>query len=94
MEYGRLKNGVLIESVYNSALNFAMKIGMGISAAALGAVLGMFGYDGALAVQPDSALGAINFMYNIFPVICAVLMMIALYFCKVEEANKKLREER
>lgn len=93
MEYGQLKNGVLIESVYNSALNFAMKIGMGISAAALGAVLGMFGYDGALAVQPDSALGAINFMYNIFPVICAVLMMIALYFCKVEEVNKKLREE-
>ena len=93
MEYSRLKTGVKVESIYNSVLNLAMKVGMGISAMALGAVLSAFGYNGAIEVQPDSALSAINFMYNIFPVICAVLMFIALHFCKVEEANKKLKEE-
>lgn len=33
---------------------------MGIGAAVLGIVLSGFGYDGALAVQPQSALSAIN----------------------------------
>ena len=89
-----MKTGVKVESIYNSVLNLAMKVGMGISAMALGAVLSAFGYNGAIEVQPDSALSAINFMYNIFPVICAALMFIALHFCKVEEANKKLKEEK
>ena len=93
MEYSRLKEGINVESVYNSILNFSMKVGMGISAMALGAVLSGFGYDGAAAVQPDSALSAINFMYNIFPVICAALMFVALHFCKVEEANRKLKNK-
>lgn len=51
------------------------------------------GYDGSLAVQPDSALSAINFMYNIFPAICAAIMFIGCNLLKVEEANKKLRNE-
>ena len=91
MEYSSLKYGVKVESVYNSVLNFAQKIGMGISAIALGVVLDGFGYDGSAAIQPDSALAAINFMYNIFPVICAALMFIAFHFCKVEEENKKMK---
>ncbi len=70
-----------------------MKVGMGIEAAVLGIVLSRFGYEGAITVQPDSALSAINFMFNIFPAICATVMFIALHFCKVEEANKKLRGE-
>lgn len=93
MEYSYLKNGIQAETIYNSCLNFFMKAGMGIGAAILGIVLSKFGYDGALAVQPDSALNAINFLFNIFPVFCAALMFIGLQFCKVEEANKKLRGE-
>lgn len=92
MEYSNLKHGINIESVYNSILNFSMKIGMGISAMALGTVLSRAGYDGAAAVQPGSALSAINFMFNIFPVICAALMFVAFHFCKVEKANKELKE--
>lgn len=93
MEYSYLKNGIQAESIYNSFLNFAMKVGMGIGAAILGIVLTRFGYDGALTVQPDSALSAINFMFNIFPAIVAAIMYIGLKFCKVEEANKKLRNQ-
>ncbi|MCI9128239.1 MFS transporter [Lachnospiraceae bacterium 29-91] len=70
-----------------------MKVGMGVGAAILGIVLSGFGYDGALTVQPQSALSAINFMFNIFPAVCAAVMFIALRFCKVEAANKKLRGE-
>lgn len=93
MEYSYLKNGIQAESIYNSFLNFSMKVGMGVGAAVLGFILSAFGYDGALAVQPDSALTAISFLYNIFPAICAVLMFIALHFCEVEAANKRLRGE-
>ncbi|HJB82974.1 MAG TPA: MFS transporter [Candidatus Mediterraneibacter intestinavium] len=93
MDYSYLKNGLRVESIYNSFLNFAMKVGMGVGSAVLGIMLGWFGYDGSLAVQPDSALSAINFFFNIFPAICAALMFVGLQFCKVEEANKKLRGE-
>lgn len=93
MDYSYLKNGLRVESIYNSFLNFAMKVGMGIGSAILGIVLGWYGYDGSLAVQPDSALTAINFFFNIFPAVCAALMFVGLQFCKVEEANKKLRGE-
>ena len=66
---------------------------MGVGAAILGVVLTSAGYDGALAAQPDSAVSAINFMFNIFPAICAAIMFIGCNFLKVEEANKKLRDE-
>lgn len=93
MEYSYLKNGIQAESIYNSFLNFFMKVGMGIGAAVLGFILSAFGYDGALAAQPDSTLKAISFLYNVFPAICAALMFLCFHFCKVEEANQKLREE-
>ena len=93
MEYSYLKNGIQAESIYNSFLNFGMKVGMGVGAAVLGVVLTTAGYDGALAVQPASAVSAINFMFNIFPAICAAIMFIGCNLLKVEEANKKLREE-
>ena len=93
MEYSYLKNGIQAESIYNSFLNFGMKVGMGVGAAILGVVLTSAGYDGALAAQPDSAVSAINFMFNIFPAICAAIMFIGCNFLKVEEANKKLRDE-
>lgn len=93
MDYSYLKNGIRVESIYNSFLNFSMKFGMGIGTAVLGIVLSQFGYDGTQAVQPDSALTAINFAFNIFPAICASLMFIGLNLCKVEKANKELRGE-
>ena len=90
MEYGYLKNGSKLESVYNALLNFTQKLGMGIGAAAIGVLLDKFGYNGAFLVQSDSALRAINFLYNIFPAICAAIMFFGLHFCKVEKANQDL----
>lgn len=93
MEYSYLKNGIKAESIYNSFLNFVNKIGMGLGGAILGFVLTSAGYDGALAIQPESAKVAINMMYNVFPAVCGVIIYIVCRLFKVEKVNAELRAQ-
>lgn len=93
MDYSLLKGGKQVETFYSSFTNALMKIFMGFSSMLLGMILTLGKYDGSLEVQPDSAHAAINFAYNIFPMLCAAAVFVLLYFFRVAEANEKLRSE-
>jgi len=60
VEYGEWKTGVRSEGLVFSAQSFGCKVGMGLGNALIGALLSWGGYDGELAVQPDSAITEIK----------------------------------
>ncbi len=94
MEYSRLKNGIRVEGIYNSFVNFMFKIGMALGTAALGLVLELGGYDGSLAVQSEKAISTINLVMNVFPAVACTVIFILFAFIKVEKANKELTESK
>ena len=79
--YGEWKTGYNIPSVNVTANCMGQKVGT----AALGLILGLFGYDGLQAVQPPSALVAIQFFYIVVPAIMAAIILVCLVLFKLEK---------
>ena len=93
MDYSYLKNGIRAEGIYSALAGFSYKVAMGVSSAIMGIILGLAHYDGALAVQPESAHIAINAMFNLFPAAVGIIIFFTFKSVKVKEANEKLRAE-
>lgn len=89
MKYSYYQTGLKMEGVVASVNGVATKLGAGIGAAIVGLLMGRSGYDGQLAVQSDSALSMINFLYAGFPAICAIICIIVMQFYTLD---KKLPE--
>jgi Na+/melibiose symporter-like transporter len=72
----------------------ATKLGAGLGAAALGLLMGLSGYDGSAAVQSDSAITMIRFLYAGLPAITTALCAIVMHFydldSKLPEINAEL----
>lgn len=66
------------------------KVGAGLASTLIGWCLAIGGFDGKAKVQPASALGSISFLFVWIPLIFHVLVLIILYFMKVEQENEKL----
>lgn len=82
--YGEWKTGYSIPGVSVTALGVGQKVGSGIGTALMGLVLAACGYDGLAATQPASAVRAIDFIYIFVPAIMAVVLIIILYFYKLD----------
>lgn len=92
-EYTYLTTGKRIDGVMFSATSLGTKIGGGIGTALGGWLLSASGYVGGAAVQPDSALAMLNFIYLWIPIIIAVIVFVLLMFLTVERANAQLRQQ-
>ena len=55
----------------------------------LGWMLEVGGFDGMATVQTASAINMIFVLYAVVPVIFGVILIILLYFMKVEKANRE-----
>lgn len=84
MRYEKLKFGIETEGVYAAVTGFADKIANGVAAFIVGIVLEIGHWDAALAVQPDSALTAIQFAYNGLPALLALIGLLTTLFFNVE----------
>lgn len=77
---------------------FANKVGGAFGSGLLGILLGMSGFDGALEVQPDSALLMIKILVGVVPAILFLLVAIVMHFYKLDkmmpEINKSLEEKK
>lgn len=91
MDYGQMKLGVSTEGAYAAVQGFLYKVVAAIGSALLGFILTLGHYDGALAVQPASAHTAINFVFNIFPIISYALVLVFINFA---DPTKKIEEMR
>lgn len=85
MKYSYYQTGLKLEGVVSSVNGVATKLGAGLGSAALGLLMGMVGYDGSLAVQPENVLNMIRFLYAGLPAITALLCVIVMYFYDLDK---------
>ena len=93
-EHTYLKTGKRIDGSMFSCTSFGTKLGGGIGIAISGWLLDISGYVNNGAVQPDSCISMMSIMYLWLPFIFDFIITIILSFLNVEEANKKLKENK
>lgn len=75
-KYNQWKGLPPMESTTSALSNFFGKIFQALGAFMLGVMLDVGGYDGTLAVQPDSAMNMIRMLYSIIPMVIMALMLV------------------
>ena len=93
-EHTYLKTGKRIDGSMFSCTSLGVKLGGGIGTALSGWMLAMSGYiNQDNAVQPDSCINIMYFMYLWLPFIFDIIITIILSFLNVESENQKLIEK-
>lgn len=93
-EYTYLTKGKRVDGTMYSCTSFGTKLGGGIGTALSGWLLEMSGFSGKLAVQPESCINMLHFMYLWLPLIINIIIFIILSRMNIEGANAKIRAER
>ena len=88
--YGEWANGYGTAGMGNAASSFCMKVGSGIGTAALGWILAAGGFDAALEVQSESALGAITAAFVWVPIVTTVICVICMIFFNLDKVYDKV----
>lgn len=84
------KDGVHLDGTMYSCSSMGIKVGGGIGSALCGWLLTLSGYSGEVETQTAGAVGMINFMYLVIPIIAAGIMVFIVASLNVEKANKEL----
>ena len=94
-EYTYLTKGKRIDGSIYSCTSLGVKIGGGIGTAISGWMLSLSGFvNGDASIQPESCINMMHFMYLWLPFILDLLITVILSFMNVEEANRKLKENK
>ena len=93
-EYGRIKNGIRAEGMAFSAVGFAEKVGTGIGGVIMTTILAAGGFDAGLAVQPKSALTAIEACLNWAPWPMFVVTVVFLLLYNLDKILPELKKEK
>lgn len=91
-QFSLLRDHTHVEASAFSCTSMGNKIGAGLASTLIGWCLAFGGFNGQADVQPESALGMISFLFVWLPFIFHALVLVILYFLKVEQANEKLTE--
>lgn len=84
-----------MEATIASTANFLNKIGSAFGAFILGIMLSAGGYDGALSVQPDSAVMAVRLAYSLVPALfMAICIVCTILFRPLNKFTKELNEKK
>lgn len=93
-EYNERHGRPRMEATLAAATNFTVKVGQALGAFLLGIILSAGGYDGALAVQPDSAVMSIRILNSFLPAALMLLSFIcAVAYRPLDAFLKKEREK-
>jgi len=93
-EYTFLTKGKRVDGTMYSCTSLGVKLGGGLGTALSGWLLELSGFSGKLAVQPDSCIRMLYFMYLWLPLILDVIIMLVLSRMNVEGANEKLKAQK
>ncbi len=91
-EYTYLTKGKRVDGTMYSCTSLGVKLGGGLGTAIAGWLLAASGFEGSLAVQPESCIYMLYFMYLWIPLIINVVITCILSKMNVEEANEKLKQ--
>lgn len=93
IEYGQWKTGVRTAGAIQAASTSGQKFGQGIGNALIGAIMAASGYNGALAVQSESALATISNMFIWGVSILGVIMILVMLFYKLDKEYPQIIKE-
>ena len=86
-QYTYLTKGKRVDGTMYSCTSLGVKLGGGIGVAIQGWLLEFAGYDGTVAVQPESCINMLKTMYLILPVVITLIITFVMSRMKVEKAN-------
>jgi GPH family glycoside/pentoside/hexuronide:cation symporter len=94
IEYGEWRTGVRAEGLVYSGGSLGTKVGGGLGAAAIGWILSLGGFiSGTTGNQPDSALTVIEFLFIYLPIIISGILVVLLYFYKLDKIYPEIVKE-
>ena len=91
-EYNEYKGMQRLEGSLSAVNGFAQKLGAGLGAGLLGILIGITGYDGTLATQPDSAITMIRLLYSLIPAALYALVFVSFRFYKLDALMPEIRK--
>ena len=92
-EYTYLTKNKRVDGALYSCTSLGVKLGGGLGTAIAGWMLAASGFDGMAAVQPESCIRMLHFMYLWLPMLISIVITIVLSKMNVEDANKKLMQQ-
>lgn len=92
IEYGEYRTGTRAEGFVYSAASLGVRFGSAFASALIGWVLGAFGYEGALAVQSESAMKGIRIMFYYAPMVVFAALLILLLFYHLDKEYDGIME--
>ena len=93
MDYGEWKTGIRIEGMLNSVNSFSSKLGSGIASGLVGLIMGLAGYDGALATQSAVANTSIIVLFNWIPMILMIVLLVLALMFKLGKELPQIKED-
>lgn len=85
IEYGHWYTGHRAESTTYSSVGLGNKLGVLFGSGILSLLLGSAGYDGTAAVQSESTMQMISFLYLWVPVILAAVTILVMFLYKLDK---------
>ncbi|MCR5145329.1 MAG: glycoside-pentoside-hexuronide (GPH):cation symporter [Lachnospiraceae bacterium] len=93
MDYGEWKTGTRIEGMLNSVVAFSSKVGAGVASGLVGVIMGVAGYNGAMAVQSATAIASIKTLFNIIPLVLMVVMLVLAIMFKIDKEMPRIKAD-
>lgn len=91
-EYTYLTRHKRVDGTMYSCTSLGVKLGGGLGTAAAGWLLAASGFDGTAAVQTESCIRMLYFMYLWLPLIISLIITFVLSKMNVEQANAELKK--
>ncbi len=91
-EYTYLTKNKRVDGTMYSCTSLGVKLGGGLGTAVAGWMLAASGFDGAAAVQPDSCIRMLHFMYLWLPMMISFFITFILSKMNVEQTNANLQK--
>ncbi len=91
-EYTFLTKHKRVDGTMYSCTSLGIKLGGGLGTALAGWLLDVSGFEGSLAVQPDSCIRMLHVIYLWIPLLISVIITVILSQMNVEGANERLRQ--
>ena len=91
-EYTYLTKRKRVDGTMYSCTSLGIKLGGGLGTAAAGWLLAASGFDGTAAVQTESCIRILYFMYLLIPLIISLIITLVLSKMNVEKANAELKK--
>lgn len=93
VDYGAWKFGKSLAGTQTAVRGFVNKVASATASALVAGLLAWGAYDGAAAVQPESAQTAIVIAFIAVPIICCVVSMIIMFFYDLDKKHPQIKRE-